>query len=396
MSQAKWTLMVYMAGDNDLEQAGWGDLGEMAQIGSTEEVNVVVQFDTLKDEKTYRYFVAKGKLEKVGELGEINTGKPENLTDFIRWAMREYPAGHYLLSIWNHGTGWVSIPKDYDWDLIGTLPEDGHVRRAIFASTVARVAGRNETERAICLDRRSEDALDNRELKKALSDVGRKLDIIGFDACLMNMIEVAYQIREAAYFMVGSEEEEPGAGWPYHLVLETLTTDPDIAPEKLARRIAQHFKASYPGQGAITQSALDIRKVGDVKRAVDRLALAMMEHLPSDAAFIKSILKDTQKFAYPHYVDLADFANRLRGQSPRDDVRQAADALVDALLPEGEWGFVLAYERAEAMTGAYGVAIYFPEDGEVTKDYQRLDFISDGGQWDRFLRAYRDGIKRLS
>ena len=86
----------------------------------------------------------------------------------------------------------------------------------------------------------------------------------------------------------------------------------------------------------------------------------------------------------------------MRGESPRDDVREAADAVVEALLPKGEWGFVLAYERDETMTGAYGVAIYLPEDGKIAEHYEELDFIRKGGQWDRFLGEYEKGIRKLS
>ncbi|MBW1675421.1 MAG: hypothetical protein JRF30_01090 [Deltaproteobacteria bacterium] len=70
-------------------------------------------------------------------------------------------------------------------------------------------------------DDTSGDALDNQELKNVLSGVsqriGRKIDILGLDACLMNMIEVAYQLKDCVQVMVGSEEEEPFDGWPYHI-----------------------------------------------------------------------------------------------------------------------------------------------------------------------------------
>ena len=59
----RWTLMVYMAGDNGkifeqldrplmygMESQGWADIQKMARVGSTKDVAVVVQFDTFKND----------------------------------------------------------------------------------------------------------------------------------------------------------------------------------------------------------------------------------------------------------------------------------------------------------------------------------------------------------
>jgi len=42
---AEWTILVYMDADNNLEDAGIADFLEMARVGSTSLVNIVVQFD---------------------------------------------------------------------------------------------------------------------------------------------------------------------------------------------------------------------------------------------------------------------------------------------------------------------------------------------------------------
>src|ERR1700681_4764617 len=94
--------------------------------------------------------------------------------------------------------------------------------RALFASTVDTMV----RSRAIAFDDQAKDFLDNMELKRALGEMkkllGRPLDIIGFDACLMAMLEVNYQIMATARYAVGSEEEEPGNGWPSHRGLKGL------------------------------------------------------------------------------------------------------------------------------------------------------------------------------
>jgi hypothetical protein len=92
----KWTVMVYLAGDNNLDSAGVVDLKEMKKVGSTGEVAVVAQFDRIGNKgTTKRYFIRKGgtlDADAVADLGETNTGDPKVLRDFILWAARAYPA----------------------------------------------------------------------------------------------------------------------------------------------------------------------------------------------------------------------------------------------------------------------------------------------------------------
>jgi Clostripain family len=58
--------------------------------------------------------------------------------------------------------------------------------------------------------------------------LGRKVDVVGMDACLMTMIEVAYEMRDYALVLVGSEKTEPGPGWPHAAILGVLTARPAL------------------------------------------------------------------------------------------------------------------------------------------------------------------------
>src|SRR5690242_8672863 len=118
MSQtAQWTWLVYMAGDNNLEGAGKDDLKEMKQVGSTPDVNVLVQFDT-EQNKTTRYRIEKNKLKVLQTMPGVNCGNPKILTEFIQWGMQNFPAQRYLVDIWNHGGGWENLPPNYNYDAI--------------------------------------------------------------------------------------------------------------------------------------------------------------------------------------------------------------------------------------------------------------------------------------
>jgi hypothetical protein len=407
-ARKKWTVMVWMAGDNDLESFGDKDLAEMKRVGSTSDINVTVQFDSMRDDRTRRYSVTKGgQLDEdvVEELGETNTGDPVVAIDFFRWAIERYPAERLLGVIWNHGSGidetdiyaragarGMSVvrgvaagPGDVQRNLVRRALSSRH-RRALFATTVSEAT----QDRAIAYDDTSRDFLDNIELKKVLAEVkkqtGRVLDVLGFDACLMNMIEVAYQLKGTARVVVGSEELEPGDGWPYDRVLGSLAANPDMSDADLSTQIVDQYIDSYRA-GSITQSALNLSRLDEVAREVNALAAALIKAIRSAAEYtaVTKSLNATQRFDTADFVDLGHFCKELGKRSKAAAVKKTTKAVLDALT--GRDGFVLAERhKGSDVSDATGAAIYFPR-GPVSKVYGRLDFAKGTG-WRRFLDAY--------
>ncbi|MBC7237708.1 MAG: peptidase C11, partial [Chloroflexi bacterium] len=219
-----WTFMVYLAGDNSLEHYGQDDLLEMKKVGSGPELAIVAQVDRMSAGPTRRYYLTAERTldeDDVGiDLGETNTGDPAELMRFLAWAMESYPAEHYALVLWNHGTGWKeedivpNLGQDVRVEALGDIAARRKGLPTLFRPSLGAILARG-----IAYDDTSADFLDNAEMKRAigcaLAVAGvEKLDVIGFDACLMSMIEVAYQLREVTHYMVGSQETEPGAGWP--------------------------------------------------------------------------------------------------------------------------------------------------------------------------------------
>jgi Clostripain family len=403
-SRKKWTVMVWMAGDNDLEEFGDSDIAEMKRVGSNDDINVIVQLDRMRDDNTRRYFVRAGARaddDVVEELGETNTGDPVVATDFFRWAIERYPADQLMGVIWNHGAGIddTDIYRSARGGSVGrgavagnTQPQlvrralSGRHRRALFQSTVAQATH----DRAIAFDDTSKDFLDNLELKKVLVDVkrqtGRELDVLGLDACLMSMVEIAYQLRGTARIVVGSEELEPGDGWPYDRILKTLASEPDMSSADLGTAIVEHFVASYRGE-TITQAAVDLSKLSSVAAAIDTLAKALTKAIKKspDYTAVTKALNATQRFDTPDFVDLGHFCQELSKRSATKEIKDGAKATIEALTAEG--GFVVAERHTgKGVSNANGVAIYFPR-GPVNKAYRLLDFAKTN-TWRTFLEAY--------
>ncbi len=252
----EWTFAVYLDGDNNLEREAIDDFLEMATIGSTAEINIVVQFDRVNGydwsyddwKTTKRFYITQGMTpiatNAVADIGEANMGATQTVIEFVGWAKANYPAKRYALVFWNHGGGWREDSKPH---------------------------------KAVCWDETSDnDCLYMAEVKEALA--GEHFDLIGFDACLMAMVEVAYQIKDYGTVAVFSQEAEPGDGWPYDTILGDLAGTPTMNANELGQVIVDRYGESYPDEMGITQSAIDLAKIKDLAPVISQFADSLEYH----------------------------------------------------------------------------------------------------------------------
>ena len=388
---AKWTFMVYMAGDNDLAAAGERDLAEIRSIGSSVDVNVVVEFDRKGGTGTERRLVRKGGVEEAGTaLGETDSGDPAALAAYAAWAIREHPAERYALVLWSHGSGWDQSETD------AGAASGGHGRsRPFFTPSANTLLNTRPHKRAILFDDGSGHSLDTLELGRVLKRVARSrghpLEILGMDACLMSSIEVAYQAKDHVRYLVASEGVEPDTGWPYAELLKRLSEGPQQPTDGLVNSIVAAYVQSCRGGGTpipATLSALNLVRIGQVTHALGQLADALTDTLPHAAAEIFAAQKSSKRFYHDTLWDISDFCLKLEQATASRAVRTAARQVRSALRP-GPDRFVVAHDRAGSeFEPCGGVSIFLPPFGTaISKHYSRLDFAREH-QWLRMLRAY--------
>jgi hypothetical protein len=381
--QAKWTFMVYMAGDNNLDGAALRDIAEMAKAGSTKDVHILVQLDRLEDQKTRRFRIAQGggfKKDCIETFSETNTGDPQILYSFCKWALDNYPADRYALILWNHGSGWWEDAKSRAAGPAGRRPHQPLFKHSF-----------PQAHRSICYDDTSGgDALDNRELRVVLAGfcalLGRKIDLLGMDACLMNMVEVAYQLRDSVNVIVGSEIEEPFDGWPYAEILSRLTARPRQDATAFARWIVKSYLSSYQGKGeTVTQSALDVSRIGDVVTKIDALSKTLLTALETGTKSIAAAWKKSPRFYDDNYIDLLCFAKNLRRKAG-PDLQASAESLISALKPGKSRTILSQGKIGREVRGTGGLSIFFPAD-RINPAYRGLDFCA-ACQWVTFLEKF--------
>jgi len=362
---AEWTVMVYLDSDNNLESAGINDINEMEMVGSTTEVNIVVQADRIPGydisnsnwTTTRRYYITQDSNpilinSEFNDLGELNMGDPDTLVDFASWAVSSYPAKKYLLVIWNHGGGFRSpayTAKDIAWDDTNggdkiTMPE---LEDALFAIS---------------------------------NQMGKNIDIVGMDACYMAMIEVAYQIKDYADILVTSEESEPNDGWPYDTILGELAGNPLISPEQLSADIVDKYIYSYPFE-EVTQSAIDLSYIDSLASQLSNLALAIMDDSLTPKGVYIDAACSSQYYGDPDFIDLYDFCDKIFDHSNSLEIKIMAIIIQQTLSSTvinsdySGWG----------VSGSKGLSIYFPWYYNYDSEkYNDTNFAQDTF-WDEML-----------
>lgn len=385
-----WTVMIYMAGDNNLSEECVYNLTEAkaALTKGYDKLAVLAQFDPagLRAE-THRYHLTPTTVhpqladDRTGwKAHETDTGEPRNLLEFLRWGISESPAEHYLVVLVGHGSG---TNDDY-------LLRDDNPPSALSIDGLRWVFDQLTTD-------------------------GQTIDILGFDTCLMNMAEVAFELlRTNVTYLVGSEGYSPNTGWPYKEILKKLSdqiegldkNEPNVTqPQALGRYIAQQYRDFYgpyiSGGISVDQSVLNVKKIDEVKKKMFSLVGALMDDLDENDPYSqmkKNALLlahwDAQSYNGESFVDLHDFCDQLIARYEEFqvksnvtakcvDVRNAIDDMVIETCIAGN-----------AFQFSYGLSIYFPW-AVLSPSYRNLAFPKETG-WLDYLMRYHIATRRES
>ena len=367
-ARGKWTILIYLDADNDLESMGIANFNQMESIGSTTDVHIIVQMDR-KDgadpnnehwTDTRRYLITHDTDSNVMHsirlddppLGELDMGNPNTLRNFVTWGEREFPSDHYCLIIWDHGSGWQIRT-------LSVAPEHKY----------------------IATDDTSADSMNITDIPSALA--GANLDVIAFDACYMQELEVAYELRNSAHYLVASTAAEPSQGYNYARWLNRINGS--TSPEDLCRTIVEAYAAEYPNPHRdITQSAIDltlIQQVADSASAFATLLRAKASTYSIDLADARDSALNYSADATPRYnVDLLDYANRCSSA-----LGAQATATYSALNSAMNSAVIASIHNLD-MPNAHGLAIYVPPPSRYDFRYSELQLASDT-EWDEWLRA---------
>jgi hypothetical protein len=381
-AQPEWTVMVYLCADNNLEPDSIDDVDEMESVFSQViGVEVIVLWDRAEghstgdgDWKGTRLYKIKSdstkgecKSELLADWGEKNMGDPQTLKDFLVYCADNYLGKQNMLIMWDHGSGWLR----------------------------SRETIKNK---AICSDDLSNDHLNMFELQQGLSvfkaRTAKKIDIIGFDACLMQLIEVGLTISDYADYMVGSEQTEPGGGWPYDKVIPQFYINKD-SKDKICTNIVDEYIKSYdgmPGCWNVTLSTIDLNQLLDVTLSMKELNYALYTNMPRIFRDFKKAYGSATYFYYDFYVDLYHFLTLLHENVNDNEIKRLTKTVIDKVYSAIKYNKVtknnIITPSEIKMDYASGMAFYAPyRTADIFSGYSQMYFASIS-RWDAVISRY--------
>jgi len=346
----KWTFLHYGAGDNNLSSYIYKDADEMEVVGSDPNTHLVSQLDQSRG-TCKRYYMQKDNkpgtitspvLEDMGP--SVNMADPKTLTDFLVWGQKTFPGEHIALIIGDHGGGTAgAVADDRDGGYGMMSPK--------------------ELEKAI---------------KDAEAQTGKKLDVLGFDCCLMANTEVAYQLKDTADYLVASEESEGGLGWPYNNVLndkvlagiqEALKHKINVPPKEFAKKITEEAEGV---QGDLpTMSTIELSKMDNIGKAMVTFSQSILD-TDTPMSELKSLVYKTQDFS--GFKDIYDFSQKVAESKTITDEKLKA-AAKDVMASIGS--AVIAEQHSPQYPGAHGLQIELKTYGGPSGAYKELAFAQD-------------------
>lgn len=407
-ARKKWTMMVYIAADNDLFYFAWNNIRQLAQSASP-DINIVVYLNEPgPHKKTQIYLIEKNKATLLNKDNQekLNSGDPRTLAGFCNWVIKNFPADEYLLDLWNHGTGWADVkykainPTSLFVFNPSTLmlELDRNIRYLDMLDQVQL----DKIQRGICFDDTYKSYLNNQDLEYALSVIcneglnGGKLSIIGMDACLMAMVEIANICKKYAHIMVASEEVELGQGWRYDVALEPFSTNCNISKEELACHLVKSYQYNYSNiTSDFTLSAINLDYFQEIEDNINNVAMLLLNCLQHQRGQnVKYILRQCRRnicFEEPSYIDIISFYKRLLKNIDKFSL-QSNNNLVSQLNNALEQGIklmntcIIANTFGSNLNHANGLSIYFPEQNMLSS-YQKTEF-AQANQWYNLITHY--------
>ena len=349
--QAEWNLVLHLCADAKLAHQSAAILDSITQAAvqlASPDVNVLVERVTT--DATQTTIIAGVKSE--ASVGAVNTGSPDSLTKLLTWASG-FPAKRTALVIFGHGNG------VHDWKTIAARPV------ALIAPTTSYA-----------------DALTIPELRSGIEAAQLpKLDILAMNACLMGMIEIAYELRDVGKVMIASELDDSDHGWPYAEILQRLAAHPAIGAEELSAVILDETRKKYE-QETMGRVIAALRL--DALEAVAQAVATVIDGLgTAPRASIEKARSAMREAEGEPFVDVASFLVTLRDQGV--EIGDALTTLGSALVPP------LLKLNASDETG---LSLYFPNDAEkksTLDDYGKIAFVDDA-EWGAFLATWLAGL----
>lgn len=312
------TIFLYVQARNNLAPYSIQNLRAITNIGESPYVNLIIQWEQPRQKGVFRYVLEGHQLvEKFRNLDDNNIGNPlERVTKGFQWAIENYPSKQVFFWGWNHGLGGVEIPWGNPLRLV-TYTQQHNLMQRVAIDGLTHISDNHH--RGVMFDEEARVYMTTGELLQLGHNMrailGRKLDMIGFDACYMSMLEIWYLLSDCAHVGVGSSDIELATGWNYLGIMQALQKS-GLSAKDVGKVIVSSYRQFYKGKTPhFTQSAIKLKNTKRVKENLDIISQKLSACMNSFGNTFKHVLikarKATLEFANPMFIDLRSFYHEL-------------------------------------------------------------------------------------
>ena len=414
-NRKRWTFYVYMAADNDLYPFADRNIEQLKQIGSNENVNILVHLDMHRPGSkkiTRRLFIQKNKAVQIGPDLSLDSGDEQTLIDDLKWVEDEFPSDYLAVDFWNHGSGDLNpvIGRTINPSQLFVYNSETKLieldRSIGFLEFIDSMLKEHRECRGVCFDETTGNYLNDQKLKRGLEVSckyrgNRKIDVILFDACLMAGTGTAWTVHPYAKYMTASEEVVLGTGYEYDQIVVALTKN-NTTPQEFALHIVKCYANSYSKvTNDYTQSAINLENYEKLANNIDLLATLLIKALQhqKNNSVKEALKKSSSKLACTHfdepsYKDFRHWCRNLQKSlssmtfndsvNAQELVSAIKQTLNDSMAIINE--VVIANAAGPNLREAGGISIYFPER-KIHPSFVATEF-GINNTWSKFLTYY--------
>ena len=380
-NSTEWTILYYGAGNYpgdvilDGQSQTVATVHGLQDVYATDKVHAVALVSTAADDGQCRFYDINFRPGESGnqissvakDWGQRDMSSPDLLKQFVDSAAALYPAQHYALVIGGQGEAWRGACRD-----------DAGGGRVMPMPAISQSLNASTSQNGLPVH----------------------FDVLLWLTPGMNTMEVAYEMRGKADYMVATSSILPQPGFlACDEWLRDLCADPTQNGERLGRFMVARMteRATAAHDTLATFNLVDVRSLGALAQDISDLADSMTTILHGHSARILQIwqsLWDAQA-SDSSAIDLPAFVDAIRADSvfySVAGVHQTADLVQSAISQ-------VLVDRRSTRQGSLrqGLAIYSPIVPSPTdmQTYNSLRMSQDEPGWANLLVAMQQSGSSL-
>lgn len=340
--KANRMVLVYMEANNDLRYDAINSINNMEK-GAANLDGVLLVYIRTSSVRSYLLKIRHDQDDNKIVSDTVRTfqgGGPsdaEFMKDVINYAQAEYPANSYGLILWSHATAWAPP-----------------VSSTITTKSFGRDRG---------------DEMDIKDLRNA---VGNNLEFILFDACSMGGVEVLYEFRDKAKYIIASPAETLSESFPYQQVTPLLFQNSPVNLKLIAEAYYQHYNAYTDDRQSATVVLVNTAELAPLANQMRSLIATTKNYGDTFARDGIQRLDFTSGFPVASF-DFGDFLAHNFNNGGLSDMSEQLDRTI-------------LYKQATAkflgipIKTFSGLTCYIPYQGDINLSYyKKLDWYKSSG-----------------